>query len=230
MGDWKPLPLAQPRRGYRYSVDALLLAGFTLAFSPRRWLDIGTGCGVIAFYLGRCLPASRGVAVERQPQLAAFARQNLADRSVLVVQGDARTFPWRAHAFDLLVCNPPFYLPGHGKIKKDPVAAHARHAFFGTFDDFLTALQPALTPAGRVCGVLPADVYARLSPGWEQAGWFPDAVLRVASFADRPAGLVCFSLVRGQPVTPASRDLVLYRAHRVYTDAATAFFARLTRD
>lgn len=228
MSDWKPLALSQPQRSYRYSVDALLLAAFALEQAPQRWLDIGTGCGVVAYYLGRCLPNARGVAVERQAALMLHARQNLADLPVLPILGDVRRFPWRPAHFDVVVCNPPYYLPGHGKVKKDPVAAMARHAFFGTVEDFAALMQPALRPDGRFCGVLPADVFARLQPRFAAEGWHFSTILSVRPFVGTPANLICFAMVRLPVAVSCSRELVLYRAHRQYTEAATAFFRRLT--
>lgn len=228
MNDWKPLALSQPRAGYRYSVDALLLAAFALELAPQRWLDIGTGCGVVAFYLGRCLPNARGVAVERQGALMQHARLNLAGLPVLPILGDVRHFPWRPASFDTVVCNPPYYLPGHGKVKKDPVAAMARHAFYGTVEDFAAASCAALQPDGRFCGVLPADVFARLQPRFTAQGWHIEQILSVSPFVGTAANLICFAMVRAAACVSSSRELVLYRAHRQYTEAATAFFRRLT--
>ncbi len=228
MNDWKPLALSQPQRGYRYSVDALLLAAFALEQKPHRWLDIGTGCGVVAFYLGRCLPNARGIAVERQSALMCHARRNLAGLPVLPILGDVRRFPWRPARLDLVVCNPPYYLPGHGKVKKDPVAAMARHAFFGTLEDFSSAVQPALRPEGCFCGVLPADVFARFQPRLSADGWYFSKILSVKPFLGAAANLICFAMVRVPVAASCSRELVLYQRHRQYTEAATAFFRRLT--
>src|SRR5437667_307452 len=42
------LRLYQPRRGYRFSVEAVLLARFAAARPAARVLELGAGCGVVA--------------------------------------------------------------------------------------------------------------------------------------------------------------------------------------
>ena len=222
---WQPMRLSQPKRGYRYSVDALLLAAFAARFRPRRWLDLGTGCGVVAAHLSAYLSESRGMAVERQPELAAHARTNLAAAPVGLIEGDARTFPWRREVFDLIACNPPYYAHGSGRLKKDPVAAAARHALHGDLVDFCDALFGALTPQGRFCAVLPCTSYERMEPRLVARGWFPWVRLWVRPFADRVPNLVCFALGKTLVDRPCSGEMVLYRAHRLFSERAQDFFA-----
>ena len=52
--------LAQPRRGYRFNIDSVLLADFTrrIVSSPVEDLvvDLGAGCGVVGLLLARFWP------------------------------------------------------------------------------------------------------------------------------------------------------------------------------
>ncbi len=63
------MTLLQPRRGFRSSLDPILLARF-LAPPYGRFLDIGCGTGALAFTLLADDPAARGLGVELQPRLA----------------------------------------------------------------------------------------------------------------------------------------------------------------
>ncbi|MEA2102409.1 MAG: SAM-dependent methyltransferase, partial [Thermodesulfobacteriota bacterium] len=45
------LPVLQKKRGYRFSLDAYLLAGFVDETQGARVLDCGSGCGVISIML-----------------------------------------------------------------------------------------------------------------------------------------------------------------------------------
>ena len=62
---WSPPVLAQPDTGYRTSIDAWLIAGFAALTHPRFFVDLGSGCGVVAWALCQLVPAARGLAVER---------------------------------------------------------------------------------------------------------------------------------------------------------------------
>src|SRR6185295_14022809 len=64
--------LLQPRRGFRSSLDPVLLARF-LAPPFGYFLDIGCGTGALAFTLAAIDGAASGVGVELQPRLARLA-------------------------------------------------------------------------------------------------------------------------------------------------------------
>src|SRR6185503_10976606 len=64
--------LVQPRRGFRSSLDPLLLARF-LAPPHGRFLDIGCGTGALSFTLLADDPSASGVGVELQARLAHLA-------------------------------------------------------------------------------------------------------------------------------------------------------------
>src|SRR6476646_5459864 len=87
------LKLFQSRSGYRFSLDALLLAAFATIGKQDVVADLGTGNGVIPLVLAeRC--AAKIVGIEMQSSLAERARRNIAlndlsDR-VSIIHGDVR--------------------------------------------------------------------------------------------------------------------------------------------
>src|SRR5262245_55199980 len=83
--------ILQPARGYRFSLDPLLLAHFASARSPRgKTVDLGTGSGIIALVLARRYGRKEITALELQPRLYALAARSVAlnglERDVAVVQ------------------------------------------------------------------------------------------------------------------------------------------------
>ncbi len=73
------LVVRQPPRGYRFSLDSVLLADFAAPRCRGAVLDLGTGSGVVLLLLARLCPGlSRGVGVEIQPELFECARANIA--------------------------------------------------------------------------------------------------------------------------------------------------------
>src|SRR5258708_37146994 len=61
------LRLYQPRRGYRFSVEAVLLARFAAARPAARVLELGAGCGVVWVVPPAGARPPEGVALEIQP-------------------------------------------------------------------------------------------------------------------------------------------------------------------
>src|SRR6187399_45249 len=68
----------QPEHGYRVNVDSLLLAQFACAGrSARVAVDLGAGIGLVALLVAHFGAARELLLVEREPALAAIARDNL---------------------------------------------------------------------------------------------------------------------------------------------------------
>lgn len=118
----------QPARGYRVNVDTLLLAAAVEAGPGMRLMEAGCGVGAALLAVAARAPESRFLGVEREPAIAALARENVAangfsDR-IEIVEGDAldRRSAWGV--FDGVFCNPPYDDEAEGNA---PAAAR-RHA------------------------------------------------------------------------------------------------------
>ena len=116
IGDIK---LYQNKRGYRFSVDALLLYSFVNLHRAYRIADLGAGSGIIGILLAKRYPKAEITLIELQKSLAELAKRNivlnnLQDR-VTVIKNDIRDIDTihlftnsPLHRFDLVVSNPPF--------------------------------------------------------------------------------------------------------------------------
>ncbi|MCA9669146.1 MAG: methyltransferase [Myxococcales bacterium] len=151
------LLLEQPAEGYRYNADAVILARFALERCceppPRDVVDLGAGCGVIGLLVAQRTVDARIVLVELQPELAELCARN-AERNALAGRvetrcEDLRDGAWREHlhAPTLLLCNPPFFRVGEGRLSPKPFVANARHELTLALADLVTAVVPALADA-----------------------------------------------------------------------------------
>ena len=86
--------LRQPLRGLRAGLDAVLLAAGVPALPGQRVLEAGCGSGAGFLCLAARVPGLAIIAVERDPLLAALARENAAANGlagqVEVIEGDVR--------------------------------------------------------------------------------------------------------------------------------------------
>lgn len=198
-GPGAPLSIRQPARGYRFSIDAVLLADFATSFCGELVLDLGTGSGVVLLLLSRLCPSLRtGVGVEIQPELHEFARRNIEenglDGRLSAVLGDFRErIPGAsAGAFDLVVSNPPYRRVGQGRRNPDRLKEIARHEVACTLPDVFRAAGKHLSPAGRFAMVgLPQRLPEMLSCAGAES-IFPETLRFVHPFPDRPANLLLF--------------------------------------
>ncbi len=151
----EPLPglvIWQPRRGFRFSMDPFLLASFALdGERPERFLDVGTGSGVIALLLARQGLAGEGIDV--QPEWITLARRSAQD-SGLEVRFAVQDIRARAEGpVALALANPPYWRQGEGPLPADPLKAASRHELHGTLAELIAGMARA---AERVALVLPA--------------------------------------------------------------------------
>jgi tRNA1Val (adenine37-N6)-methyltransferase len=164
------LALIQSKTGYRFSVDALLLAQFATVRKADVIVDLGTGCGVLALLLLLTKPLGRAYGLEIQSELAGQARRNAVlngfEDRMEVVRGDIRNPPFREGFADLVICNPPYRPARSGRINPDRRRAIARHEILASLDHILAAGKKTLKSRGRFSIIYPAsraaDVMAKM--------------------------------------------------------------------
>ena len=190
------LRLSQPRSGYRFNVDSLLLADFASRSLPEdpagRILDLGAGCGVVGLLLARRSPGLQVTLVEIQQELACLARHNAGvnglQERVEVLNEDLRTLELRwPERPSLAVCNPPFYRVGQGRLNPDPQAAMARHELACTLDDLCRCAGRLLARDGKVCLVHIMERRDEVLASLHAAGLRPRAWRRILPTPGRDA-------------------------------------------
>jgi tRNA1Val (adenine37-N6)-methyltransferase len=151
------LKIAQPRHGYRFSLDPLLLCDFAGIRESEQAVDLGTGCGVMPLILARNAGEARLTGIEMQEEMAVLAERNvrlnaLSDR-ISIVHADVadikKHFP--VSSLDLVVSNPPYRKRGTGRISPKPGRDDARHESTASLADFLTAAKYLVRLSGRIC-------------------------------------------------------------------------------
>jgi tRNA1(Val) A37 N6-methylase TrmN6 len=134
------LTVWQPQRGFRYGLDAILLAGWALEGGrPKRFLDVGTGSGIVALLLARMgIP---GVGIDVRSDWIELARRSAADSgldNVSFLHGDVRTAA--IEGIDLVLANPPYRQEGQGTMSPDARKAAATHELSGTLAELVAAM------------------------------------------------------------------------------------------
>jgi len=157
------LKILQKKDGYRFSIDALLLARFVQPRRTDRVIDLGTGCGVIPLILLFRREAQKVIGVEIQPALAEIARRNAALNRFVnrfpIWEKDLKTLRPKSGQgnFDLVLTNPPYRKVGSGRVNPEGEKAVARHELNATLTDVLRTASFLLKPRGRLCLIYPAS-------------------------------------------------------------------------
>ena len=160
------LQIIQSRQGYRFSVDALLLAEFVSVRSEDVVVDLGAGCGIISLVLAVKRKVGFIVGLELQEELASQAQRNIVlnklEKKIAIIRGDLRHLPIGPAFAHIVVCNPPYRRQKSGRINPDSSKAIARHELSTKVDDILVAGKALLKPRGRLALIYPANRLAEI--------------------------------------------------------------------
>jgi tRNA1Val (adenine37-N6)-methyltransferase len=229
-GAWQ-LTIAQSPEGYRFSLDAFLLADFVSDCPPGPLLDLGTGCGVVALLLARRFPQVGIVGLELQDTLITVARQNIVRNSlehqVALVRADARQarniLP--AGVFGTVVCNPPYRIVGRGRLNPNLTKAMARHELTLTLAQLLQACRHLLRARGLLVMVYHPSRLPELCARLAEAQLCPRRIRLVHSTLQAPASMVLVEAVRGgRDILTVLPPLAVHDARGSYTPEMQAIF------
>lgn len=230
LGDLK---IIQPRSGYRFSIDSVLLAHFPEMSGNLQVFDLGTGNGVIALLMACRNPQAQITGLEIQEQMVERAQRsiqyNRLEKQVNIVTADINDIP---HAFsaaqaDLVVSNPPFWKRGHGKTSINREQAIARHELQVTLTAIIRAAYYLLKPAGSLALILPAYRFYETLSELTRQGFGLTRLRLIHPTAQREAGHFLVEAARdikGQlKILP---PLTIYQAPGVYAQELQQLYGR----
>lgn len=218
------LKVIQPKRGYRFSLDPLILCDFARP-AGGRIADLGCGCGIIPLLLARLAPESRIVGIELQAEMAGLARRNVElnglSGRIEILESDilhlGGVLP--ANGFDLVLANPPYRRQGTGRISPHAGRDLARHESSATLEDFLLTSKRLVRSGGRICFIYHPERLAELL-GLAQAAKLAVRRLRmVHGDAASPARMFMVELMKGsRGGLEVLAPLLVYNASGGYTE------------
>jgi tRNA1Val (adenine37-N6)-methyltransferase len=221
------LQLFQPRHGYRYSLDPLLLARFCQPLKPAgSILDLGAGCGIISLVLARINCDSTVVAVDNSREMAQLVERNIQHNGLVgrVAVRCEDVINLRSNlpgsAFELVVSNPPYRKAGTGKISPKAGRDSARHETTAGLPDFLAAAKYLVKSSGRICFI---HLPSRLAEFLSLAASMKLSLLRlqmIHSNVESQATMFMAELAKGRRTDPVVEPPLFVRdMNGEYTDA-----------
>jgi tRNA1Val (adenine37-N6)-methyltransferase len=215
----------QKKTGYRFSLDAILLAHLAARIPAASIIDLGTGSGIVPLILARKQANTTIVGVELQPGLADMARRTillngLADR-VSIVQDDLREISrgFAPSSFDLVVSNPPYYPVVNGRINPDEEKAIARHEIMATVQDIIKVSSCLVSSTGSVLIIFPAKRLMDLLNAFIASGLKPRTMRIIYSRMNGEAKLVMAEGCKtGNPELKIAEPFIIYGADGEYAE------------
>ncbi len=225
----RDIKVYQSKRGYRFSVDALLLYDFINLKMVRNIADLGAGSGIIGILLAKKFPDAHITLFEIQESLVTLAEKNinlnsLGDR-VKVIKTDVRdikTFHSSLtthHSFDLAISNPPFRRLKSGLLSEEQERAIARHELRLSLPELIKAASYLLKEKGRFCVIYHPNRLSEIIEHLKKKGLEPKRLRFVHSNLSSEAKTILLEAVKGgKGGIKVEKPLFIYDKHGRYSE------------
>lgn len=206
-----------------FGMDAVLLSGFVRVRAGSTLLDMGTGTGIIPILLEAKTQAAHLTGLEIQEESADMARRSVAlnklEDKIAIVTGDIKEAGniFGAASFDVVTCNPPYMIDGHGLTNPDAPKAIARHEILCTLEDVVAQAAKVLKPGGNFFMVHRPFRLAEIMVLLHNYKLEPKRMQMVYPFVDKEPNMVLIEASRGgKPRIQIEKPLIIYREAGVY--------------
>lgn len=221
----RDLRLYQNKRGYRFSVDALLLYAFVDMTHVSQAADLGTGSGIIGLLLAKKYGRARVLLVELQESLYRLAKKNTElnglDNRVELIMADIKDLKGRLEpqCCDLVVSNPPFRKPSTGLLSEGEEKSVARHELKIKLPELVGAASYLLKGKGRFFMIFHPDRVLEVIDTLRANRLEPKRIRFVHNDIKSGSKIFMIESVRdGRPGLKIEKPLCLYESKGVYTE------------
>jgi tRNA1Val (adenine37-N6)-methyltransferase len=226
------ITLVQPKHGYRFSVEAVLLGRFARASTHDRVLELGAGCGVVSIMIASLQRPREVVALELQPRLAEVVARNASINglefvhSICVDLRQRKIAGLKPASFDMVVANPPYRAAAAGRESPDHGRRLARGETASALADFVIAARRYARIGARVAFVFTARRSAELISAMRAQKLEPKRIRFVHPRIGLPASVVLLEARAGGGIEVAIEPpLILYDRPGIYTFEARALLS-----
>lgn len=145
----------QKRSGFRFGVDAVLLANFANIKRNDNILDLCSGTGIVPFIIAGKRKFNKIVGIEIQEDMVDMAKRtavyNELDEKIKFIAGDLKDIELLKALgnFDVVTVNPPYKLKNSGITNKNREDSIARHEILCDIEDVIKSANILLKDRGR---------------------------------------------------------------------------------
>lgn len=227
------LQIIQKAKGFRFTLDSVLLAHFVSLKTGDNIVDLGTGTGVIPLILTTRAPKLRITGIEIQSDVAEMATRsvvlNKLTEQIVIKEGDLRDIHKLigGGSFQVVTANPPYGIMGEGLLNPLETRALARHEVSCTLTDVVQTAAKLLNYQGRFALVQRVERLSSLFSLLAQYGLEPRRLRFIHPYIDKPARHVLLEARKNAPqdlqILP---PLVVYQKPGQYTDEILSWYRK----
>lgn len=152
----KDICIIQKREGFRFGIDAVLLANFANVKKKHKVMDLCTGTGIVPFIIKGKKEPEKIVGLEIQNKFVEMANRSIKingfNDTMEFLHGDLKDKELLKSIgrFDVVTVNPPYKLEKSGIVNPNDKYAIARHEVKCNLDNVIEACRIVLKDNGRL--------------------------------------------------------------------------------
>lgn len=217
------LRIIQGTNGFRFGMDAVLLANLAPVSGVKKALDLCCGNGIVPILLAgkRGLDTVCGIDINTDETDRAVRSAKLNGLAIRIINGDIRKIDeyFDYESFDLVTANPPYLKINTGAMSQNPMKSAARHEVYCSLKDVLSAAFKVLRFGGGFFMVHRTERLAEVLHECRNARLEPKKLYMVYPRADeRPNLFLVYCIKCGSPDMVVEKPLIIYNDDGSYTD------------
>jgi tRNA1Val (adenine37-N6)-methyltransferase len=233
----RDIRIFQSKKGYRFSIDAILLEQFIAARRSSTGIELGTGSGIVSILLANRLSDIQLTAVELQKSLADMAKRNvmindLGDR-IEILQHNIKELKemYSTNSFNFAYANPPFRKPKTGRMSHDKERAIARHEIEISLRELVETASYLLKHSGRLYLIYHPFRLVELVALMKESRLEPKRMRFVHSKKNDEAKMVLIEAAKGSGTwLKIEPPLYLYKRGRTYSNEVRGMLGKSQLD
>ena len=216
--------IIQEEKGFCFGMDAVLLANFAVPFVNKetKFLDLGTGTGIIPLLIAAKTEAENIAGIELQAEVAGMAersvRLNHAEERIRIIAGDIREIRsmGMGSSVNVVTANPPYMKTGLQSTENRKLIS--RHEVTGIFRDFAEAAAFVLKSNGRFFLVHRPNRLPEIMAELGRVHLEPKRLRMVYPYLGSEANLFLLEAVKGgKSQLTVEKPLIVYQEQNQYT-------------
>jgi len=225
--DWV---IAQPDKGFKLTLDSILLANFPLLGKIKNIIEFGSGNGAVSLMLLLRKKGLNILAVEREKTAYQCLFETLKAnkiKNITPIFSDFRDLTRRDFCFeaDMIICNPPFFKKTERKKSRDLNKRCSRFEEFGNFNDYCKKAFEFLKHRGKFVFVHRTERLQEIIKILNDNKFSLKKLRFVHSFVDKRSEVFLGGALKyGGDGLRGLPPLIVYKQKNVYTDEVLSFY------
>jgi tRNA1Val (adenine37-N6)-methyltransferase len=231
----KGIKLIQKKENFRFGVDAVLLANYTVVRNGENVIDLCSGTGIVPFILVGKTNAKHITGIEIMDDMVEMANRsvkyNEMNDKIEFIQRDLKdvSFLKTLEKADIVTVNPPYKLKNSGLVNNNNKNAIARHEICCTLEDVIAAAKVLLKSNGKLFMIHRPERLADILCTMRKYKIEPKRIRMVHSNYEKPPSMVLIEgFNNGGVFLKWDIPLYIYNMDGEYSSEINKMYCRVT--